>query len=104
MKSRVLVVLALVLGLALGGAMVTPASADVNNYGWSVSGKTALSPPGGGAGDDSDDAPPVETEGDPENWLGGQNRPAGDDSDDDPWEIADWFAGLIRLLTFGWLR
>ena len=103
MKSRVLVVMALVLGLALGGAMVTPAAADVDDFAWSMSGKSAVSPSGSGS-DDGSDGPPVDTEGDPENWLGGQNRPADDTSGDDPWVFADWFADLIRILTFGWFR
>ena len=103
MKSRVLVVMALVLGLALGGTMVSPAAADIDDFARPVSGKTALSPPGGGS-DDGSDGPPVDTEGDPENWLGGQNRPAEDTSDDDPRVFADWFSVLIQLLTFGWFR
>jgi len=103
MKTRIWIVLALVAGLVVSEAIVSPAQAGVEQNEWQLSIRGGSSvQPGGDDGSD-DDSGPGDVEGDPENWLGGQNRPA-DSNDDDGRGLLDWFQGLMNFLTLSLFR
>lgn len=102
MKTRIWIVIVLVAGLVLGGAIHDTAQADADSQELTWVGKAASS--SGPNGDDGDDDAGSDVEGDPENWLGGQNRPADCDQADDPFDLRHWFQGLLSLLTFGLFR
>ena len=97
MKSRMWIVLALV-GLLVGGLTSTPAMADTDCFEWSAEGgRKGLVPPDGD-GDNGGDV-----EGDPENWLGGQNRAASSGDASGDWSFVTWFQDLLDWFS-GWLR
>ena len=96
MKSRIWIVLALAVGLMAGNVVnATPAMADDDCMEWTLLSKDGQVPPGGDDGGS-------DVEGDPENWLGGQNRPASDKTDDGGWNVVEWFEGLVRWMTSLW--
>ena len=102
MKTRIWIVLALAAGLVLSGAIVDTAQADPDQYEWALVGKAASSGPNG---DDDDGDGGTDVEGDPENWLGGQNRPIDDGQDDGGLpDLHTWLQGLLHFLTFGLFR
>lgn len=106
MKTRIWIVLTLVAFLLTSGLVVnvSAAHADSDSAEWTLVGKGHAAPPGGGGGNDGDDGDGgSDVEGDPENWLGGQNRPA-DANDDGGFRLIEWFYGLLYAMTFGLIR
>ena len=102
MKTRIWIVFALVAGLLLAEGFVAPAAADNDQHEWTLVGKGHASGPNGDDGDDGDGGSDVE--GDPENWLGGQNRPADQDGGGDLDRFLDLMMDFLHAMTFGLFR
>ena len=106
MNSRFRIFMALILGTLLIGMIANPALA--NDRSITIGGDDGSgSVFGGGQGGQQDDDQDVDVEGDPENWLGGQNYLYDQSVEKQrAWSFASWWQGLTQALTaaFAWFR